>query len=122
MMETKKDSELVEEVKAKEKDGYYVFETDYIGKVCVMDDKEDTTNPTPNPEPSTQEPSKNPSSITEDPSTSVKGNYTQGSANGMGGASTGDETTGNMYLLGLLIPLSILWGAYVIYRRKGISK
>lgn len=88
-------------IEAEEKDGYYVFDTDYIGSVSIIGDKEEVVKEDPIETP--------PSSKQDDnSSTSVKGNY----MNGMGGAGTGDISNiclfiwtggGSIMILGYII-------------------
>lgn len=111
-----KEDGTFEEVKATKKDGYYVFETEYLGKVCVIADKENT-EPTPTPDAGT--------SNTQDPSTSVNGNYVnnaQTGTQGVGGAYTGDETNVYGYIRSIAFALCISWLAYVSYKRKEALK
>lgn len=91
-----------EKVEASEEDGYYVFETSYLGKVSILGDK-DTAVTDPEPDmPKTEEPK----------DTNVKGNYTNAPAttgsSGMGGANTGDATSSSIYVVLLCIAILFL--------------
>lgn len=77
------------EVNVTLENGYYVFETDYLGMVSIVGDKEEQTQPVPTPNPDTPKEPTVPKQPSSDSSTSVKGAYTN---NGIGGANTGDSS------------------------------
>lgn len=133
------------EVQGKLDNGKFTFETDYIGKISVVGDKEDTVNPDPNPKPDDDANGKPDDNTNADPDgkgdgdtsdgdtdntpsvkdPSVQGNYTtqggtaQGSTtNGMGGANTGDDTQNLLYLFGCLGAL-ICIGIECAYKKSG---
>lgn len=102
------------EVEATIKDGYLEYETDYLGKVGIIADKDidaDVT-PTPTPEPGTDKPDVSIPDTKAD--TSVKGEYTSN----IGGAGTGigDEQQRFTYA----IVLSILALGILSYYKKKV--
>lgn len=131
------------EVSVKEENGYYVFETEYVGKVSILGDIEridPKPSPDPDPDPNTK-PEPNPSTDPEpepEPSTdldpnvdpeptqktpvqepepvykpSVQGTYV---TNGMGGASTGDMSDRMLNVGIACFSLAVL--CFIIYKRR----
>lgn len=93
-----------EEVKMSVEDGYYVFETTYLGQISIVGDieeNEDTSGDINDTIKDKETP------VTPNfPNSSVKGSYTAG----IGGAGTGDETNVVFLLVLLILSMLILKG------------
>lgn len=95
-------------VKALFKDGYLEYETDYLGKVSLLKEKEKKTTP----------PASDPTDSDDTPNTSVQGNYTNSTQTGMGGASTGDAGTAGLWTLLLATAFMFLFALFVSRLQK----
>lgn len=105
------------EVEARIENGYLVYDSNYLGKIGIVDDKEvvdPAPDPKPDPTPTPNPPVENttPSIDTKNPDTSVKGTY----INGMGGAMTGDTATTFLYICILLLSGGYL--SYLVKRKR----
>lgn len=89
------------EVDAKIEDGYLVYDSNYLGRIAIV---EDTS--TIDPIPDNKEPIPDVTDKTPQPDTSVKGAYSS-----IGGALTGDETS---ILIPLLLCVSFVGGIFTL--------
>lgn len=110
----KKSDGSYEIISAKEENGYLIYETNELGIVSIVGDKEEITNdpkPTQDPEPTTSDPKQ------ENPKPTVQKDYTDtGIGKNMGGVLSGDSSNICIYSIGFLVSLASLIS--ILYKRK----
>jgi len=98
--------------------GYYVYETDYLGKVALLNKVNDDQQEEPKKDDSPREDNNDKISSNESQDSSVQGTYYQG--NNTGGASTGDETNRLWYAGIGCSSLGVLF--FLWFKRKHIEE